>query len=1288
MLRGHNRFALSVALVVGATFLTHPAHAQTPDQQAQIAQVVENLSPVPPDIRMPTIGEMTMIAQAGNRLNDPSGNYVRISAYRQVIEQFEKSFGPQHPLTGRMLVALAQQLTSAQVYDEATALLERAEAILGERLEPGDEAHLNAKFARIALLDLKGRHLEQLEHTEQLADWVARYLPDNEAAAISAQDARSVALFRLGRFPEAATVGADVIARLTALHGEGAPQLASAIAGQVTNLVAAGRLAEAEALLAERSAMATLDAAEHRIPIARLHRAEAAIAEAKLDYDGAKAALDKALAIFDASEYRLPQSPLNPDYGTVAATRTALDMRRLLSRKHHVLGLVQPDWLASVPLKLTIEGTEHLGWDIRREEAWKIGGRLEALAARTIALDHQRSNHDLDLAEDIWRELIAYHSRGTGTDSAITASVRLDLADNLLRNYRPFAAQEEAEAAHSLLAAALGDNHPVTLRAETVRALALARQGRRELAGAAIDTALAKTWEAGEQSKAELLALLTARDGLLRLDGDERARLAFWDVWGARVTSLDVYTAFEQLEAQMRTALFGAQAATNVGQCPGDAEKAAIWDAIDGMTITPPNGGAAYTPSVLLTISLLAKQVGVETLACDGSDPDALFAFLKEQLNSQGDVFANESGASMVARYDRWARLLIRDPEFGRSKEKTELALIFLSRAEMLAERQVANARDGGGVDGEETRQRRVLASEGVGLDYRYALETRLEANWRYAKAQEGLSVDDPNRLFNFNIAKQDGFDEAFTAAQLIRLDGNSQALALASARAAAPDPQLREVVGEYQSLSADLFRLLGNGDSGGELESVQARHAALAALIERDFPDYYRFAAPEPLSHSEAAKALGEGEGLLTIVTVGEDVYVFAVTHGILGPRAWHRIEGGARDVEDLVSILRCDLDPVECGESASVQTRGGGADEVLEGWEGYDFNRNAAFDLYELLIEPVAHVFEGGAYDPRTDRLYVVTSGAASALPLSVLLTQAPEDDGYDTTGTVFRDAPWLGNRFDLAYLPAVSDLASTSRAPSQGSGFVGYGDPALDPAPSGQQRGKRGASLFLDTRGGARPLANPRALMNMKSLPGAEEELKAVSALFPGSGRLVTKASATEPQVKREDAFAGAEVILFSTHGVLPDASAGIAEAGLVFTPPDQATPDDDGLLSASEAAALDFTSDLLVLSACNTATEGSFEGADSLSGLARSFIFAGARSVYASHWRVSDDITKELMLTAIRIAIEQPDLTRSEALRQAMAAIRTGEHADGTPVDGWTPDWSHPSAWAPFVAITSG
>ena len=56
---------------------------------------------------------------------------------------------------------------------------------------------------------------------------------------------------------------------------------------------------------------------------------------------------------------------------------------------------------------------------------------------------------------------------------------------------------------------------------------------------------------------------------------------------------------------------------------------------------------------------------------------------------------------------------------------------------------------------------------------------------------------------------QSDGFDEAFQAAQLLRIDRNSQTLALASARAAAPNPELRDIVRRYQELGDELFTLL-----------------------------------------------------------------------------------------------------------------------------------------------------------------------------------------------------------------------------------------------------------------------------------------------------------------------------------------------------------------------------------------------------------------------------------------------------------------------------------------------
>ena len=95
------------------------------------------------------------------------------------------------------------------------------------------------------------------------------------------------------------------------------------------------------------------------------------------------------------------------------------------------------------------------------------------------------------------------------------------------------------------------------------------------------------------------------------------------------------------------------------------------------------------------------------------------------------------------------------------------------------------------------------------------------------------------------------------------------------------------------------------------------------------------------------------------------------------------------------MVALLRCDIDPVECGSGAAVQARGGGPEEAIQGWEGFSFDRNLAWELYNRLIRPVAYVFEQQeSYEEPTERLYAVTSGAISALPLSVLLTAPPSD------------------------------------------------------------------------------------------------------------------------------------------------------------------------------------------------------------------------------------------------------------------------------------------------------
>jgi CHAT domain-containing protein len=103
---------------------------------------------------------------------------------------------------------------------------------------------------------------------------------------------------------------------------------------------------------------------------------------------------------------------------------------------------------------------------------------------------------------------------------------------------------------------------------------------------------------------------------------------------------------------------------------------------------------------------------------------------------------------------------------------------------------------------------------------------------------------------------------------------------------------------------------------------------------------------------------------------------------------------------------------------------------------------------------------------------------------------------------------------------------------------------------------------------------------------------------------------------------------KIIEFATHGLMSGELKGLAEPALVLTPPPQATPDDDGLLTASKIATLKLNADWVVLSACNTAAGDGTPDAGGLSGLAKAFFYAGARSACSiprfgerlSEWRL--------------------------------------------------------------------
>jgi tetratricopeptide (TPR) repeat protein/CHAT domain-containing protein len=299
--------------------------------------------------------------------------------------------------------------------------------------------------------------------------------------------------------------------------------------------------------------------------------------------------------------------------------------------------------------------------------------------------------------------------------------------------------------------------------------------------------------------------------------------------------------------------------------------------------------------------------------------------------------------------------------------------------------------------------------------------------------------------------------------------------------------------------------------------------------------------------------------------------------------------------------------------------------------------------------------------------------------------------------------KDVAWLARNHALTVLPVVSSLKALrqlAKASHASRTLIGFGNPLLDGPNIGyaelasearskqscpKAREQRVAALTaihrgvlpLSLRGGLVNVADIRAAL---PLPETADELCAVAHDLGVRGDEIRLGGhATEAELKRLSAageLAKYRIIHFATHGALAGEIGEGSEPGLLLTPPEQATETDDGYLSASEIAALKLDADWVILSACNTAAGGA-EGAEALSGLARAFFYAGARTLLVSHWYVDSEATVALITKSFDALKADPKIGRAEALRRAMGSLI----ADG----GRT---AHPSAWAPFVVVGEG
>lgn len=493
---------------------------------------------------------------------------------------------------------------------------------------------------------------------------------------------------------------------------------------------------------------------------------------------------------------------------------------------------------------------------------------------------------------------------------------------------------------------------------------------------------------------------------------------------------------------------------------------------------------------------------------------------------------------------------------------------------------------------------------------------------------------------------------------------------------------RFRDAERRYDALG-QLYLTALTTTSGGDVSSLLQRQSqergvmVQAALeLEAALPLYRETALSVPLTLAEAQRRLAARQGLYLLGSDGQDLVAMLI--GPSGPR-FILSQGGAQGMARDSRRLRCMLDDTFCSRSDQSAINADLLRAKTRADGSRPFDLSAATRIGAAILAPMAERLS------ELDTLYVIQQGRTADLPLAIIpLAHRTGDDPFNPSRMDGVD--WLIDRVAIVQLPSANLLARVPMVHKGGLNrtFVGIGNPAL----LGQRPPIEGLGAVMPaTSPGGEYLADVVAIAALPPLPEAQRELESVADLPGIRARLFTGPRATEARVKSDRTLRRADMITFATHGLLPGDFDGLAEPGLVLTPPVRGSLLDDGLLLASEVARLELLAQQVVLSACNTASANGPPGADSLSVLARSFLIAGAQSVIASRWSLMDDAAAALNSIMASRRAANPLLTSAAALREAMIAVREGHTADGKAVPAWDSSWKHPRAWGPFILVAS-
>jgi CHAT domain-containing protein len=497
----------------------------------------------------------------------------------------------------------------------------------------------------------------------------------------------------------------------------------------------------------------------------------------------------------------------------------------------------------------------------------------------------------------------------------------------------------------------------------------------------------------------------------------------------------------------------------------------------------------------------------------------------------------------------------------------------------------------------------------------------------------------------------QNAAREMFLLASQAQGNTTSQQIALVSARLAenARDPKAAKLIRDRDDANAALAQLYTARDdaaaagdtakaaaTGRAITQAEQRRDSLDQALQSASPNYGQL-IQQAVSADDILAALRPGEAFSAIVLAPSTGYNFVLFDGRISVAV---IPGGAGRVDGLVARIRGSMDDAGAGLKP--------------------FDTAASAELYTALFKDAAPVLA------KAQALTVAPSGTLLSIPFGLLLT-GPADPAR------LADAPWLIRRVVIAHVPAPANfvtlrkVAGTSRATQPWFGFGDFHPVTLAQAEATFPPAtcKDSAALFA----------------GLPPLPGAEAELaQARKALGASANDELLGPAFTAASVQGL-ALKNYRMLHFATHAILQTDLACQAEPALVTSAPAGAPSAQGAMLTASEIAGLKLDADVVLLSACNSGGPGGSAPGESLSGMARSFFYAGARSLLVTHWDVNDKVTAILVTASLAYAKADPALGMAAALAAAQRRLLDKARTD-------VPELAHPFYWAPLALIGEG